>query len=610
MRLFLGYLVFMFIMFSCSEPRVSSKAVEKDDEIVYKEQTENLDKKIKVLVAKAKVNGPKAIDYLSTDLFLKASNAQMEGDHELSKVLFKYLIELNPSDDFLKTKYSVSLISTGDLKESQKYLKEIYRNSKGKNTRVGLVLAGVYSTLGNVKSARKTYRKVLTFDKKNEDACIFLSKSYFVDSKFSMAKKTLLNCQKTNKKNPIYSYYIGKLYIDRGNLPKAHYYFKQALKIKGDFSKAILAVGLINEEKGKNTTAINIYKRHIKNNPQDTLVLNRLVQVLFIEEKFEDIIPYAERLTDLRPDDLNLKVKLGILYTDSKELDKAVSVFKDLLEVAPDSDKLNYYLGAIYQEKDEYEASIEYFSHIDDSSALYHDSSIQIANMLSGIALRNKTEKSFKEVYVRFDQFTSTKKVKDKTLLLEMSIVRSSYFDKIGQYTQAIQELEEVAEMANFSDKHRYFLASIYERKRDFNNSDKLLLSIIEKKPKDANALNFLGYSYIERGVKMDLAYKLINKAIKIKPRDGYIRDSLGWYFFKKGNMKKALRETKKARSFVQDDPTINKHMAMIHYRLKNLSKAKKYIIQAIKYSKNDGEKAEMKSIIDQIESERLPASK
>jgi len=61
---------------------------------------------------------------------------------------------------------------------------------------------------------------------------------------------------------------------------------------------------------------------------------------LFFKERYAEVIPYAEKLIDLEPENLNLKVKLGVLYTDAKKYYEAISVFKDLLSLAPGSDKI------------------------------------------------------------------------------------------------------------------------------------------------------------------------------------------------------------------------------------------------------------------------------
>ena len=69
---------------------------------------------------------------------------------------------------------------------------------------------------------------------------------------------------------------------------------------------------------------------------------------------------------------------------------------------------------------------------------------------------------------------------------------------------------------------------------------DVLLGEMLAREPNNANALNFLGYSYADRGIELDKAEEMIRKALTIKPQDGYILDSLGWVLYQKKQYKKA----------------------------------------------------------------------
>ena len=71
----------------------------------------------------------------------------------------------------------------------------------------------------------------------------------------------------------------------------------------------------------------------------------------------------------------------------------------------------------------------------------------------------------------------------------------------------------------------------------------------------------YLGYIYAEKGVKLDEAEQFIKRALKVKPTSGYIVDSLGWVYFKKGHVDKALETLEKANNLVSDDPIIAEHL-------------------------------------------------
>lgn len=605
-------ITFNVLLLSCGQVQTKKIEIEqvKSPASVKNFTMDDVKTKLEKLVEAAKKSGEGSINYLASDFYLKASAAQSTGDYATANLLYEYLLRLT-DDEFVKTKYSVSLIRSGDLEASQKYLSEIYESSKYKNSKIGLVLAGVYTGLNKVEEARKIYGKVLKQDPKNEDACVFLSKSYGLEDKFSKAKSVLEDCEKRDKRNGVYSYYIGKLYIDKGDVKSAQRYFKRSLEKQKDFSRSVLALGLIHEEKEQFEKATKVYKEFLAKEKNDKLILSRLVQVLFQTSKYKEIIPYAERLSDLDPEDLNLKVKLGVLYTDSKDYQKALGVFRDLLKAAPESDKILYYVGAIYQELDQYENSIEHFQKVPEKSALFQDSAVQVASMLNKMSSSNAYAVEEQDKFAeRFIKYTTEKVEKFPTLKVEFTVLRASHFDTKGEQEKAITELETIITEKKFNRDQRLFLANLYEKTKDYDKAYDLVQKMIDEDPTFAYGWNFIGYSYLERGVELDKAYEYLQKALAISPKDGYILDSIAWYHYKKGDYDKALEVITKAIKVVSNDITISKHYATILRKVKKFDEAKKHLIQALSYAKEEKERTEIYNELKDLEQIRIPANK
>jgi tetratricopeptide (TPR) repeat protein len=581
-------------------------------EEIAKLNTEALElasKRLEKMVLEAKKQGPESVQYLATNLFLKGNSALMEGDYVTGEVLFSHLVNLT-DDSFVHKKYAVALIRLGEMEKSQTILESLYKRDSGEDESVALILAGVYAGLEQGKKAQKVYKEILARNPKQEDACIFLGKSYALEKKWKLAETHLLGCQKNHPTSGIFSYYLGKMSVERGDLKSAVKYFEESHQRDPSASQTTAALGIIYEQWEKPDKAISIYKRHLKLRPNDASILGRIVQALFIKEKFDEVIPYAERLVDLDPEDLNIKVRLGILYTDAKQFDKAISIFKELLEHAPQSDKILYYLGAIHQELQKYETAIEYFARIPTSSGLYQDSSFQMATMLSALA-----QIEFSQTGRRsgkgdeFVQFTQKKINEVQDLKVELSVLLASYHESIEEDESAVNVLKNVSSDKNFSLQHQYYLAGLFEKINDYDSSTNIVMDIIEKDPKNAHAWNFLGYSMLERGVAPDEALPYIKKALKLSPDDGYIRDSLGWYYFKIGKKKEALIELNHAFKKVPDDVVIAKHLAIIHKEMQNFAQAKRYLKHALDNARLMSEKREISSVLELLEKDRLPAS-
>lgn len=585
---------------------VSSKEVKPVDEKALKALVE---KQLSDMTDQAVKAGPKAIEFLSSDLFLKANDAALRDDPHTASMLLKQVFAMNPKDLYVQKRYAVELIRSGQLAEAEPHLKFLFENSKGKEDALGLVLGGIYTALEKPDLAKKAYRDVLAANKKSEEACLFLAKAHAVDKEPVKAKSLLNNCQKANPKNAVFTFYLGKIAQDEKKNKDAMVYFKKALKIQPSFYQAAIAVGVRYEELEKYDDAIATYKSFLKMKPSNYQVLSRIVQVMFATSRYKDVLPFAERLSSLDPDNLNLKVRLGILYTDAGKLDEAIGAFKEILVAIPDSDKVLFYLGSLYKDTDRLEDAMATFQKIPSDSALFHESALQVTQILNVVALTNAAQgkpEPEKDLKKQINEYSAS----HSEVTVGMHLVLASFYETLGNVDNAIDALVTVQNGTGFDKTHELYLASLLDRAKRHEEAISLVEKMLVKDPKDPHALNFIGYTLLEQGKDMDRAYSLIKKAIEISPKDGYIRDSLGWYYFKTGKLEKALAELHKAVKLVSDDPVITKHLAIVYKELESFDMAKKYYVEALKLSKVKTDKDEVIKALQDLESVRLPASK
>jgi tetratricopeptide (TPR) repeat protein len=95
------------------------------------------------------------------------------------------------------------------------------------------------------------------------------------------------------------------------------------------------------------------------------------------------------------------------------------------------------------------------------------------------------------------------------------------------------------------------------ERSGQWQRAESDLQHALELKPDQPLVLNYLGYSWIDRGENLDRGLKMIEKAVELRPEDGYIVDSLGWAHYRMGDYDGAVQYLEKAIELVPQDPTI-----------------------------------------------------
>jgi len=91
-----------------------------------------------------------------------------------------------------------------------------------------------------------------------------------------------------------------------------------------------------------------------------------------------------------------------------------------------------------------------------------------------------------------------------------------------------------------------------------------------------APILNCLGYTYAEEGINLDLAEEMVEKALETEPENGAYLDSLGWIYYKKGDVEKAKEYVLKAINLIKD-PDVYKHLGDIYISLGDQEEAVRY---------------------------------
>ena len=125
---------------------------------------------------------------------------------------------------------------------------------------------------------------------------------------------------------------------------------------------------------------------------------------------------------------------------------------------------------------------------------------------------------------------------------------------------------------------------------------------VLKINPDHPQALNYIGYTYAEKGINLDEAEALIKRALELKPDDGYITDSLGWVYFKKGEIEKAVIELEKAHLLAPEDPVIAEHLGDAYASRNLIDKA---IIMYERAMKLDPKKTELKEKIKKLRKEK-----
>ncbi|MBT8329676.1 MAG: tetratricopeptide repeat protein, partial [Desulfofustis sp.] len=156
---------------------------------------------------------------------------------------------------------------------------------------------------------------------------------------------------------------------------------------------------------------------------------------------------------------------------------------------------------------------------------------------------------------------------------------------------------------ANYPDNERLLFeyGLQLERTDRLNEAIGVMEQLLLLNPDHAEALNFVGYSWADTDRNLDRALLYIEKALELKPENGYIQDSLGWVHFKLGNLERARDELLNAIKLLPDDPYLHDHLGDVYRALGQRKKAIKAYREALKYFEDEDKKAEVEKKIDAL---------
>lgn len=137
--------------------------------------------------------------------------------------------------------------------------------------------------------------------------------------------------------------------------------------------------------------------------------------------------------------------------------------------------------------------------------------------------------------------------------------------DAIEVYTDMIEETgPEVRD-----DWRLYFARAVaYERSKQWDAAEADLMHALELEPDQPEVLNYLGYSWIDRGINLTEGRIMIERAVEARPDAGFIVDSLGWVHYRLGNYEQAVTALERAVALEPGDPTINDHLGDALWRV------------------------------------------
>ena len=267
---------------------------------------------------------------------------------------------------------------------------------------------------------------------------------------------------------------------------------------------------------------------------EDTRSLSHYIVGVYCESlgDLEGAVQEYQKAQETDPGSSLLHLNLASVFIQKNNLAQATKELKQSIEFAPEAVQPHALLALVYAAQDKSDlAAAEYILALENATK-FEPENIDIYKGLGAIYLQQKKLKQAEGIF---------------KLILNL---------------------------APADPEAHFYLGSVYYDLADYPSVEKELKSAIKLKPDYHEALNFLGYFYLEQDKNIDQAGLMIEQALVFEPENGAYLDSLGWFYYKKGKFKEALSHLERAASFLSD-PVIYDHLGDVFLKLGNSASAK-----------------------------------
>ncbi len=178
---------------------------------------------------------------------------------------------------------------------------------------------------------------------------------------------------------------------------------------------------------------------------------------------------------------------------------------------------------------------------------------------------------------------------------VERILAAADVYARVKEFQEAARVAGQASQRFPDNTEALFRLGSSQERAGAIADSEKTFQKLLTIRPGDAATLNYLGYMWADRNVHLDQARTMLEKAVGREPRNGAYKDSLGWVYFRLGQLEAAERNLQDAHKSDPDDPTIEEHLGDLAEKQGSFQRAVEHWQRALTLKPDEPEKIRAK---------------
>lgn len=426
---------------------------------------------------------------------------------------------------------------------------------------------------GESLSARQMLAGLLLGAKRTDEAAVHLARLLELDK--ANVAEGLARIGRLLARHPDKTVVLGlvdKLTLPYEAIPEAHFVRAQAAANAGQDTRALTAIERAQalrpdweqaalfksqlQQRSSGKQALETLNRFLKDFPKAREARIAYARMLVGEKNYEEARREFSRLLEDSRNDPEIIYAVGLLSLQLNDFDLAEKHLKTLLDLnVSDPNPLHFYLGQIAENNKRPQEALQWYGRVV-AGEQFLPARMRISAVLTKLGRIEDGRLSFKQALSVNPNLSLQERA--ALLVAEAQMLRES-----GRAAEAFDLLSQSLSANPDQPELLYEAAMVAERLGRNEILETYLRKLIQLRPEDAHAYNALGYSFADRGERLEEAQKLIEKALELAPDDPFILDSKGWLLYRRGDKNGALDFLKRALG-IRPDPEIAAHLGEV----------------------------------------------
>jgi tetratricopeptide (TPR) repeat protein len=510
--------------------------------------------------------------------FLWGSHAEVGGRYAEAHEAYEKALICDPNVAYIREKIPILLLKMGEFEKAAAWLRQALLERPQENNH-RLFLAGLYIQQDKLPEAIALYEEALELEPDNETIHLRLGLLYSHRQQYDKAEKIFRRQLKNNEQSYFTRLALARLLHRNNKEDDAAKEYEKALQL--NWSKEVAyEVGYFYSGRKKHIEALRHFTAITESDPFDERAALTRVQSLLDLGDNALALESLEKIAAFSKNQANIELIMSKVLLRMEKVVEA-KILLDRLAAEEDGSEARYTLALLAYREKETRGALAHLAAIPPHRPEFEDA----------VALQVRILGDNKEQDKAISLLRKHLAKKESRRPLLYSLLAALYQEN-NEAPAALSLME--AGTTLFPDNIQ--LHYDYGIFLDKNGMEEQALSrmerVLELQPEHADALNFIGYTWADKGIRLPEALQYIEKALALDPNNGYIVDSLGWIYFRLGDFTRAVKELRRALELEGADPHIHDHLGDALLAQGDKAQAAVHYRQAVEMFSDDKKKA------------------